>query len=85
MTQPEYKILKGAFEKGLPKEAVYALFQNQEKIREKNFDINELFNELREMFPNGTKLTLNFMRNRKMYPILVCFQLKLKIWLYSTM
>ena len=27
MTQPEYKILKGAFEKGLPKEAVYGRYK----------------------------------------------------------
>ena len=68
MTQPEYKILKGAFEKGLPKEAVFALFQNQEKIREKNFDINELFNELRDMFPNGTKINAEFYEKSQEVP-----------------
>ena len=68
MTQPEYKILKGAFEKGLSKEAVFALFQNQEKIREKNFDINELFNELRDHFPNGTKINAEFYEKSQEVP-----------------
>ena len=68
MTQPEYKILKAAFEQGLPKEAVNALFQNQEKIRKKNFDINELFTELRELFPNGTKINADFFEKSKDVP-----------------
>ena len=68
MTQPEYKILKGAFEKGLTKEAVFALFQNQKKIREKNFDINELFDELKNMFSSGTKINAEFYEKKEEVP-----------------
>ena len=68
MVQPEYKILKAAFEFGLPKEAIHALFEKQEQIRKKKFDVEELFQDLKDLFPNGTKIKAEFFENSKNIP-----------------
>ena len=68
MVQPEYKILKAAFEYGLPKEAVHALFENQDAIRKKGFKVEELFKEMMELFPNSTKIKAEFFEYSKDIP-----------------
>ena len=68
MTQPEYKILKAVFEYGLTKEAVYALFENQDAIRKKGFEVEKLFEEMKELFPTGTKIKADFIEDGKDVP-----------------
>ena len=68
MTQPEYKILKAVFEYGLTKEAVYALFENQDAIRKKEFEVEKLFEEMKELFPTGTKIKAEFIEDSKEVP-----------------
>ena len=60
MIQPEYKILKAALEKGLPKEAIYAIFEKQDAIQKKGIHPETLFNEMADQFPGGTKIKANF-------------------------
>ena len=51
MVKPEYKILKAALDEGLPKEAIYAIFENQDAIRKRGFDPKTLFQEMANQFP----------------------------------
>ena len=68
MEQTEYQILKAAFEYGLTKEAVYALFVKQDVIRKKGFETEQLFEEMKELFPTGTKIKAEFEENVKDVP-----------------
>ena len=68
--QPEYHILKKAFEEKLPKEVIIRLFANQSEITYFSISSYQLLKKWRKILETNLMLSLNFMNQPKMFPTL---------------
>ena len=66
--QPEYHILKKAFEEKLPKEVVIILFENQSEITDLGISLHQLLKKWRKILETNLMLTVNFINQPKMFP-----------------
>ena len=68
--QPEYHILKKAFEEKLPKGITIRLFENPNEITELVFLPYQLLKKLRKIVQTNLMLSVNFINQPKMFPTL---------------
>ena len=68
--QPEYHILKKAFEEKLPKEVIIRLFENQSEITDLGVSPYQLFKKWQKILETNLMLSVNFMNQPKMFPTL---------------
>ena len=69
--QPEYHILKKAFEEKLSKEVIIRLFENQNEITDLGILPYQLLKKWRKILETNLMLSVNFMNQPKMFPTLV--------------
>ena len=68
--QPEYHILKKAFEEKLPKEVIIRLFENQNEIAIWVFLPYQLLKKWRKILETNLMLSVNLINRLKMFPTL---------------
>ena len=68
--QPEYHILKKAFEEKLPKEVIIKLFENQNEITDLGISPYQLLKKWRKILETNLMMNVNFMNQPKMFPTL---------------
>ena len=68
--QPEYHILKKAFEEKLPKEVIIRLFENQNEITDLGVSPISVVEEMAKILGENLKLSVNFMNRLTTFPIL---------------
>ena len=65
--QPEYHILKKAFEEKLPKEVIIRLFENQNEITDLGISPISVVSKWRKILETNLMLSVNFMKRLKMF------------------
>ena len=68
--QPEYHILKKAFEEKIPTEVLIRLFENQSEVTNLGISPYQLLKKWRKILETNLMLSVNFMNQAKMFPIL---------------
>ena len=68
--QPDYPILKKAFEEKLPKEKIIRLFENQNEITDLGISPISVVEEMAKDIREKSMLSVNFMNQPKMFPTL---------------
>ena len=68
--QPEYHILKKAFEEKLPKEVIIRLFENQNEIMDLGVSPISVVEEMATNIRANLMLSVNFMNRLTTFPIL---------------
>ena len=68
--QPEYHILKKAFEEKLPKEVIIRLFVNKSELTYLGVYPLQLLKKWRKILETHLTLSVNFMNQPKMFPTL---------------
>ena len=68
--QPEYHILKKAFEEKLSKVVIIILFENQSEITDFGISPYQLLKKWRKILETNLMLSVNFINRQKMFPTL---------------
>ena len=68
--QPEYHILKKAFEEKLPKEIIIRLLENQNEITNFGISPKSIVEEMAKEIRDNLMLSVNFINRLKMFPTL---------------
>ena len=68
--QPEYHILKKAFEEKLPKEVIIRLFENQSEITDLGISLLSIVEEMAKDIRHKSDVECKFMNQPKMFPTL---------------
>ena len=68
--QPEYHILRKAFEEKLPKEVIIRLFKNQNEITDLGISPISIVEEMAKDIRDKSDVECNFMNQPKMFPTL---------------
>ena len=66
--QPEYHILKKAFEEKLPKEVIIRLLENQNEITDLGISTISIVEKMAKISETNLMLSVNFMNQPKMFP-----------------
>ena len=68
--QPQYHILKKAFQEKLPREVIIRLFENQNEITDFCISPISVVEKWRKILETNPMLSVNFMNQPKMFPTL---------------
>ena len=71
MFQPEYHILKKAFEEKLTKEVIIKLFENQNDITDLGISLISVVEEMAKEIRDNSDVVCNFINRLKMFSTLV--------------